>query len=73
VRKSGGLPVALVAVPVSESGDWHNQYTHYFNDRRCTVAFERYSGFFNGCPGGLGKERHADWSAAARAAGLPPE
>lgn len=65
VRRGGGLPVALVATPVSESGDWHNEYIHYFNDRGRTVAFERYSGFFNGCPGGLGKERSVTYYTPA--------
>lgn len=42
-------PSALLEVPSSCSGDWRNEYTHYFDSSGRTVAFERFSGFFNGC------------------------
>lgn len=47
-HKNGG-PSALLEVPSSCSGDWSNEYVHYFDSRGRTVAFERFSGFFNGC------------------------
>ncbi len=47
--------ISFSEVPISESGDWHNTYTHYFDENGNTIIFKRYSGFFNGCPG-LSKE-----------------
>lgn len=41
---------AFMESPVSESGDWGNSYTHYFDAQGNTVAFERSSSFFIGCP-----------------------
>ena len=42
--------VAFVEVPTSESGDWYNEYLHYFDADGRTLVFERSSSFFNGCP-----------------------
>ena len=50
-------PSALLEVPSSCSGDWRNEYVHYFDPTGRTIAFERYSAFFNGCDGGLARER----------------
>ncbi len=36
-----------VEIPYSESGDWHLEYTHYFDEAGRTIAFRRFSGFFN--------------------------
>ena len=38
------------------SGDWTITYTYYFDAVGRTVAFQRYSGFFNGCDFGLARE-----------------
>ena len=44
-------------VPVSESGDWRNEYIHYFDNEGHTIVFQRYSAFFNGgCTKGVAKE-----------------
>jgi WD40 repeat protein len=40
---------ALNETPASFSGDWNNSYTHYFDEDGNTIAFVRYSAFFNGC------------------------
>jgi len=45
-----GFVIAFDDIPTSESGDWFNRYTHYFNKEGETIAFKRYSGFFMGCP-----------------------
>lgn len=55
VKNSQNRILAIDETPVSESGDWYNTYTHYFDENGNTIAFKRYSGFFNGCPG-LAKE-----------------
>lgn len=47
-HENGG-PSALLEVPISCSGDWHNEYVHYFDSSGRTIAFERSSGFFHGC------------------------
>jgi hypothetical protein len=36
-------------IPHSESGDWFNVYTHYFDPSGRVFAFERHSSFFIGC------------------------
>ena len=46
----------VVETPTSCSGDWTISYTHYFDDAGQTIAFTRYSGFFNGCDFGLARE-----------------
>jgi hypothetical protein len=46
LNKDGRIVVAE-EIPWSESGDWYNTYTHYFDDQGRTIAFERYSGFFS--------------------------
>jgi hypothetical protein len=46
-----GRVLAVQEVPTSCSGDWSNSYTHTFDTTGATVSFERFSGFFNGCPG----------------------
>ena len=56
LRKDGSVS-AVQEVPTSESGDWSNSYTHYYDESGKTIAFERYSGFFNGCPHSPAKER----------------
>jgi hypothetical protein len=45
-----GTVAAFQEVPVSESGDWFNTYTHYYDKQGNTIAFRRFSSFFNGCP-----------------------
>ena len=45
-----GHVLGLYESPVSCSGDWNNTYTHVFDTAGNTVSFERFSGFFNGCP-----------------------
>ncbi len=49
VRNDGTVAV-FQEIPVSESGDWFNTYTHYYDEKGKTIAFQRYSSFFNGCP-----------------------
>ncbi len=49
VLRPNGAVAALQEVPVSESGDWNNGYTHYFDETGQTIAFERNSSFFNAC------------------------
>jgi hypothetical protein len=45
-----GRPAALVEAPVSESGDWFAEFTHWFGEDGRTVAFEwRASSFSSGC------------------------
>ncbi len=56
LRDDSGRVRQLFESPFSESGDWDNEYTHYFDEQGRLIEFERYSGFFNGCPGGLAKE-----------------
>ncbi len=51
-----GSVIAFEVSPISESGDWSNTYTHYFDEKGNTIAFKRYSGFFMGCPAGVSKE-----------------
>ena len=51
-----GRIVAFEETPTSESGDWSNTYTHYFDQKGTTIAFKRYSGFFMGCPASVSKE-----------------
>lgn len=46
-----GRVLAVREVPTSCSGDWENSYTHTFDTTGRVVSFERFSGFFNGCPG----------------------
>lgn len=46
-----GRVLAVREIPTSCSGDWNNTYTHTFDTTGVTVSFERFSGFFNGCPG----------------------
>jgi hypothetical protein len=46
-----GRVLAFREVPTSCSGDWENTYTHTFDTTGATVSFERFSGFYNGCPG----------------------
>ncbi len=45
-----GRVLAVREFPTSCSGDWENSYTHTFDTLGHTVAFRRFSGFFNGCP-----------------------
>ena len=45
-----GHVLATYESPVSCSGDWNNTYTHVFDTAGNTVSFQRFSGFFNGCP-----------------------
>ncbi len=45
-----GHVLASYESPVSCSGDWNNTYTHVFDTAGNTVSFQRFSGFFNGCP-----------------------
>ncbi len=56
LRDDSGRVRFLSEIPFSESGDWDNEYTHYFDEQGRLIEFERYSGFFNGCPHGLAKE-----------------
>ena len=42
--------LAFIDAPSSESGDWFNSYTHYFDKKGKTIGFNRYSGFSLGCP-----------------------
>jgi hypothetical protein len=56
VQDEDRLPLALLEEPISCSGDWNNHYIHYFDANGRTVAFERYSGFFNGCDFGVARE-----------------
>lgn len=51
-----GFIATFEDVPSSESGDWSNSYTHYFDSKGNTLAFKRYSGFFMGCPADVSKE-----------------
>lgn len=46
--RDDGIVSAFQEVPTSESGDWNNSYTHYFDEHGDTVAFRRMSNFFNG-------------------------
>jgi hypothetical protein len=55
-RDSHGDIKAVEEAPVSESGDWYNNYTHYFDNDGRTIGFKRYSGFFIGCPTSPAKE-----------------
>ncbi len=55
-RDSHGNIKAIEEVPVSQSGDWYNTYTHYFDKDGRTIGFKRYSGFFIGCPASPAKE-----------------
>ncbi|HEU0015440.1 MAG TPA: hypothetical protein VFQ45_17250 [Longimicrobium sp.] len=45
-----GRILQVAEVPASQSGDWHNVYTHYFDAEGRTRGFVRESSFFNGCP-----------------------
>jgi hypothetical protein len=45
-----GHVLAVREFPFSCSGDWAISYTHTFDATGATVSFERFSGFFNGCP-----------------------
>lgn len=40
---------AFNETPQSLSGDWVNDYMHYYDENGNTIAFKRYSGFFNDC------------------------
>lgn len=45
-----GRPAALVEMPMSESGDWFAEFTHWFDADGKTVAFEMSaSSFSSGC------------------------
>lgn len=48
--RDDGSVAAFHEVPVSESGDWDNGYTHYFDQAGNTIALVRTSSFFNACP-----------------------
>lgn len=50
LMRENGTIAAFQQVPVSESGDWFNTYTHYYDEKGNTIAFQRHSSFFNGCP-----------------------
>lgn len=39
--------VMIGEFPFSESGDWHIEYKHYFDENEKTFAFERNTNFFN--------------------------
>ena len=56
VLDESGRPSALLEEPTSCSGDWANEYIHYFDASGRTVAYERHSGFFNGCDFGTASE-----------------
>lgn len=49
VGARGKRVLAVVESPVSESGDWSIQTTHYFDSTGATVAVTHFSGFFAGC------------------------
>jgi len=56
LKDSTGTVVLLIETPVSKSGDWTNEYRHYFDAEGRTAFFRRYSSFFEGCEFGLAKE-----------------
>lgn len=41
--------VRVTEVPVSESGDWYMESTHYFDTTGSTIVMRRHASFFNGC------------------------
>jgi hypothetical protein len=49
LRDDGGHVVYAAEAPVSESGDWSIQSSHYFDTTGATVVIERRASFFNGC------------------------
>lgn len=50
LMRENGTIAAFQQAPIGASGDWFNTYTHYYDGEGNTLAFKRYSSFFNGCP-----------------------
>lgn len=49
VRDNAGRIVRVTEAPVSESGDWYMESTHYFDTTGSTIVMRRQASFFNGC------------------------
>lgn len=47
LRDSTGRVITISEFPFSQSGDWHIELTHYFDNQGNTFAFERQTNFFN--------------------------
>lgn len=47
VIKKEGVKVAYIESPYSESGDWNNVYSYYYNLEGTLIAFRRSSNFYN--------------------------
>jgi hypothetical protein len=51
-----GRVVSVYETPFSQSGDWNNEYTYYFDTLGTTLIFQRRSSFFSGCQEGSARE-----------------
>jgi hypothetical protein len=51
-----GRVVNVYETPFSQSGDWNNEYTYYFDTLGTTLIFQRRSSFFSGCQEGGARE-----------------
>lgn len=49
VRDNAGRIVRVTVAPVSESGDWYMESSHYFDTTGSTIVVRRQASFFNGC------------------------
>jgi hypothetical protein len=49
VRDARGRVTSISEAPVSASGDWEIQLTHYFDTTGATTVVARRASFFNGC------------------------
>jgi hypothetical protein len=59
LRDSSGKIIFVMQSPVSESGDWNIEYSHYFDDKGKTFAFIKQESIFNDeVKGGVVREIH---------------
>ncbi|TGE25548.1 hypothetical protein E5K00_10280 [Hymenobacter aquaticus] len=57
VRNKQNKILLITETPTSQSGDWHIEYSQYFDDKGNRFAFKRSASFFNsGCTPGVAHE-----------------
>jgi hypothetical protein len=49
ISDSASRIARVTKVPVTESGDWYMESTHYFDTTGSTIVMRRHASFFNGC------------------------
>ncbi len=53
---SNNIVKVYIQIPYSESGDWNNEYTYYYDKENNLRVLKMYSGFFNNMCSDIAKE-----------------